>query len=72
MSTALCPCRYCVAPKRYPGCHASCPEYKDWDIAHKAKLAKIREARHTEFVVCPVSWRKPKKRRKYYGNNSAE
>lgn len=20
-------CRYCVAPKRYPGCHGTCPEY---------------------------------------------
>jgi hypothetical protein len=20
------PCRYCVPPKRYPGCHAVCPE----------------------------------------------
>lgn len=23
------PCRYCVAPKRYPGCHDHCTEYKD-------------------------------------------
>ena len=21
-------CRYCVAPKRHPGCHSTCPEYK--------------------------------------------
>ena len=20
-------CRHCVAPKRHPGCHATCPEY---------------------------------------------
>ena len=20
-------CHYCVAPKRYPGCHGKCPEY---------------------------------------------
>ena len=20
-------CRYCVAPKRHPGCHGTCPEY---------------------------------------------
>ena len=22
-------CHYCVAPKRYPGCSGSCPEYKE-------------------------------------------
>jgi hypothetical protein len=21
-------CRFCVAPKRYPGCHSTCPEYR--------------------------------------------
>lgn len=26
-------CMYCVAPKRHPGCHGSCPEY----LADKAK-----------------------------------
>ncbi len=20
-------CRYCVAPKRHPGCHSTCPDY---------------------------------------------
>lgn len=24
------PCRYCVAPKRYAGCHSTCPEYAEW------------------------------------------
>lgn len=24
------PCRYCVAPKRKPGCHNACPEYATW------------------------------------------
>lgn len=24
------PCRYCVAPKRKPGCHNACPEYAAW------------------------------------------
>lgn len=24
------PCRYCVAPKRRPGCHSTCPEYAEW------------------------------------------
>ena len=24
------PCRYCVAPKRCPGCHDSCKEHQKW------------------------------------------
>jgi hypothetical protein len=27
-------CRYCVAPKRYPGCHGSCQEYIDAKAEH--------------------------------------
>lgn len=26
----MTPCRYCVAPKRKPGCKATCPEYLEW------------------------------------------
>lgn len=37
-----CPCKGCVAPKRYPGCHADCPEYKDWNIEHQQDLEKAR------------------------------
>lgn len=29
-------CKGCVAPKRHPGCHASCPEY----FADKAEYDK--------------------------------
>lgn len=32
-------CKDCVAPKRYPGCHAQCPEY----IAEKAEHLKLKE-----------------------------
>ena len=27
MGTIIKCCRYCVAPKRHPGCHGTCPEY---------------------------------------------
>ena len=31
-------CKGCVAPKRFPGCHASCPEY----LANKTEHDKIK------------------------------
>ena len=33
-------CKDCVAPKRHPGCHGSCPEY----LEQKAKKEAIKEA----------------------------
>ena len=30
------PCKGCVAPKRYPGCHATCLEY----LTYKAEYEK--------------------------------
>ena len=38
-------CKDCVAPKRYPGCHAVCPEYlaqKEQHDKEKAIIAKNR------------------------------
>lgn len=32
-------CRYCVAPKRYPGCHDHCAEYAE----EKAENDRLRE-----------------------------
>ena len=29
-------CLGCVAPKRYPGCHGSCPEYLNEKALHEA------------------------------------
>lgn len=31
-------CKGCVAPKRYPGCHGSCPDY----LAEKAEHERLR------------------------------
>ena len=33
-------CRYCVAPKRHPGCHDSCPDY----TAQKAEHERLKAA----------------------------
>lgn len=35
---AICCCYGCVAPKRHPGCHGSCPEY----LADKAKHDRLK------------------------------
>jgi hypothetical protein len=41
-------CQKCKAPKRYPGCHGKCPEYKGqrklWDEHQAAKRQARREA----------------------------
>ena len=32
-------CNNCVAPKRYPGCHGTCPEY----LEQRAKYDEVKE-----------------------------
>ena len=64
METKVCPCKGCVAPKRHSGCHVVCPEYKEWNDERQQELAKIRDAKHAEFVSCPSYLWKNRKRRK--------
>lgn len=40
-------CHYCVAPKRYPGCHGKCPEY----LAEKAAYEKRKMAYYGDRKV---------------------
>jgi hypothetical protein len=46
---AITTCKDCVAPKRHPGCHATCPEYlrakAEWD-AWKAADFERRSIRN--------------------------
>ena len=35
-------CKDCVAPKRHPGCHSTCKEYKDEKAKDEKKKEKIR------------------------------
>ena len=45
MSNKTCPCIKCVPPKRNPGCHGVCPEYKAWNeehIAHKRIVSAMK------------------------------
>ena len=34
-------CEKCVAPKRYPGCHDKCPDYKKDRAKYDAKKAEL-------------------------------
>jgi hypothetical protein len=64
MANEDCPCKYCVAPKRHPGCHADCDEYKKWDIKHQQELVKIREKNRAENDCFPNRLRNGIKRRR--------
>lgn len=44
MSIIKC-CFGCVAPKRYPGCHAKCPEYCAEKAEHERIMAQDFERR---------------------------
>lgn len=47
------PCRYCVAPKRFPGCKRSCSEYLEWlpgDLDRRATIKKNKEKNAYPFT----------------------
>ena len=39
---AITCCRYCVPPKRYPGCSDHCPEYAEQRAKHDKEIAEYR------------------------------
>lgn len=41
-------CKGCVAPKRYPGCHAVCQEYIADKARHDEEQAAIRKIKETQ------------------------
>lgn len=64
MDANVCPCKYCVAPKRYPGCHAECPEYIDWNTDHQEHKVKVRDAIHLDYISNHLTLPKNRTRRK--------
>lgn len=46
---AISCCRYCVAPKRHPGCHAHCPEYIAEKAEHDAEKAERDKRKRIEY-----------------------
>jgi hypothetical protein len=43
---AIYACKGCVAPKRYPGCHAVCPEYLAQKEQHDKEKAEAFKKKH--------------------------
>ena len=41
-------CKGCVAPKRYPGCHAVCQEHIADKARHEEEQAAIRKKKETQ------------------------
>lgn len=41
-------CRYCIAPKRHPGCHDHCPEYAAEKAEHERCKANDDSRRKTQ------------------------
>ena len=41
-------CRGCVAPKRYPGCHDRCSEYRKEKAEYEAEKAKFEKQKAIE------------------------
>lgn len=54
------PCHGCVAPKRYPGCHDKCKEYKKWKADEQVKK-NVEQKRKKEEDAIFASY-KPKRR----------
>ncbi len=44
-------CRYCVAPKRHPGCHDHCPEYIKEKAQHDAEKAADDKRKRIEYGI---------------------
>lgn len=44
-------CYRCVAPKRFPGCHGTCPEYKLEAEEIEQEKAAIKAKRELESVL---------------------
>ena len=40
-------CKGCIAPKRYPGCHGSCPDY----LAERAEYDRLKAIHDREQEV---------------------
>lgn len=53
MSITDNPCKECVAPKRYPGCHAVCEAYGKWKEEWDAFKKEVRRQQDLERLGHP-------------------
>lgn len=51
-------CKDCVAPKRHPGCHGSCPEYLADKAEHDRLKAEYDKANQTTGAIIEDQMRK--------------
>lgn len=59
-------CQYCVAPKRHPGCHGTCPEYLKEKAEHEERKASDYKQRKVKGdIYCQRSERVTKAIRKH-------
>ena len=49
--TKPCPCKECIPPKRFPGCHGSCPDYAEWNNEHISRKVNIQNAKNKQAIV---------------------
>ena len=42
-------CQFCVAPKRYPGCHDRCSEYAVEKANHNAQKLEYEKRKRIEY-----------------------
>lgn len=45
------PCHGCATPKRYPGCHDKCKEYKEWKAGEQVKKNAKRKRKEEDNAV---------------------
>lgn len=77
MSGVFESCRHCVKPKRHPGCHDHCPDYKRERAEYDALVAAANADKEVRAYVQNIyaknraadAKRKQKRRKHYnYGN----
>ena len=61
MTDNICPCKPCVPPERHPGCHATCPKYKEWRMAEDAKAELMAKSKVENSIICDYEQSKTKR-----------
>lgn len=51
INQSICPCRYCIPPKRTINCHSSCKEYNKWLKAEKIKKHTRSEKERANSLI---------------------
>lgn len=63
-----CPCSVNYpqdCPKRYPGCHGACPEYKEWRSKLDERKEKERKAKAAQNTMSASKQRELWRRKRY-------